>query len=108
MFFITRIDAFRAVADEKILVHRQTRPCLDQRYADLFGCTGIDGGLEHNHVALTDDRADQPAGAFQRLQQGYLVLVDGRRHRDNVEIAVPQRIRIGRIRQLLNLCQLLA
>jgi hypothetical protein len=72
MLLVAGIDAFGAVAGEKIDVEAQSRFALDDRHADFFGGAGIDSGFEDRDAAAADRAADRAAGRFQRPRSGRL------------------------------------
>ena len=87
VLLVARVDALRAVAGEEVAVELQSRDALQDRYADLLRAARIDGGLVHHDVALLQHRAQALAGLHQRRQVRPLVVIDRRRHRDDVDAA---------------------
>ena len=105
MVFITGIDPLRAVADEKIFVEAQPGHALEDGYTDLFGAARIDRRLVDHDVAFLEHPANTGARLLERREIGSVVFVDGRRHRDDVDIAPPDVSKLARITEMRRLLQ---
>ena len=92
---IAGIDALRRIADEEVAVEGEPGRLRQDRHANLFRGARIDRRFVDHHVARREHAADRLARPHQRREVRALRLIDRRRHRDDVEIAVAQRLDIG-------------
>ena len=95
MFFVPGVDAFRAVAREKIPVEFQPRLPFQDRYAIFFGAAGIHSGFIDHYVPLFKGFTHGVAGVDQWVKVRALVLVDGGGDGDDVDVAGFQRRGVG-------------
>ena len=87
VLLVARIDALGAVAREEVLVELQARLALENGDADFLGAAGVNRGFIHHDVALLEHLADALARLHQRREIRPFVLIDRRRHRDDVNLA---------------------
>ena len=99
------IDALRAVAGVKIHVELQAGVGFQHRHAVFFGRAGIDRRFVNDDVALLQNLADGRRRLDQRREVGALVLVDRRRHGDDIDVAVGEIGEIGGVMQPRRLAQ---
>ena len=106
MRLVARVDAFRAVAAEEVLVELQAAEFLQHRHAHFLGAAGVNGTFVHHDIAALQHLAERLRGLHQRGEVRALVLVDGRGHRDDEEGALLQRGQVRRVFQLRGALQL--
>ena len=105
---VAGIDALRAVAGEEVDIELKTGNLLQHRDAVFLGCAGIDGRFVDDDVALLQHLADRRRRADQPAKIGALMVVDRRRHCNDVDVATGQIVDIGRIFQLSGFGKLFA
>ena len=107
-FFVAGVDALGRIADEKILLPLEAGNALNDRDADFFGRTGIDGRFKH-HDGAGLDMAANSLGTFNKRREIRVVdLVNRRRHGHDDEIGMSDDGRVCRARQVLGGAQILA
>jgi hypothetical protein len=104
------VDALGRIAHEEAVARLASRDARDDRRAEILGHAGIDRALEHHDrqplrqgLRGLERRADDLAGGLDRAQIGLVVLVDRRRHGDDVDVLVSQLGRIGAVMDLRRL-----
>src|SRR5450759_3597917 len=90
MLLVTRIDPFRAISDAEVTIELESGNPFENGTADLFRATWIDCRLVTDDVASGKHPTDRLARADQGSEIRLLILVDGRRHRDDVKVAALQ------------------
>jgi hypothetical protein len=85
MHFITRINAFRAIANRKTLVDQKPGHFLQDRDAYFFGGSRIYCRFVDYNIAFLQIPADQLAGRNQWFQIGFVVFVYRSRDCDNID-----------------------
>ena len=99
--FVARVDALRAVARVELLVERKTGDPLQHRHAVLLGGAREYRGLVNHDVTGLEGLADGLRRPDQRREIGLAVLINGSRHRDDIDVTAVQRRRIVAERQTL-------
>ena len=97
MFFVARVDALGAVAGKKVEVELEAGEFFQHGHAVFFGGAGVDGGFVDDDVAFLEHLADGLRGLDQRRQVGLFVVVDGRGHGDDEDVAGGQIGGIGAV-----------
>ena len=95
VLFVARINALGAVAAIEVNIHLQTADLLHHGDTFVLGDTGIDGALIDHHIALADDLANGGAGTHEGREVGIVVIVHGRRHCHDVEVAVTNLLNVA-------------
>jgi hypothetical protein len=91
MLLITRINSFRAVSTEEILVEFQSGMHFQYGNADFLCTTWIDCGFIDDNVALLEHPAYGLTGSFQRSKVWVLVLVNRGGYGNDVAVAISIR-----------------
>ena len=102
--FVARINTLGAVTGKKVHVELQPAHALHHRNALVLGHAGIHGALVHHDVALADDLAHRLACSPQRAQIRVIIYIDWRGHRHHIEIAVANRLKVGRAAEAVIKC----
>jgi len=92
---VSRVDALRAVAAEKVRVVFQARHPFDDRYAVLLGAARIDRGLEDHDGSDPDDLSHGLAGRQEQAEVRPVVPIDGGGHGHDIDGARPQVLDAG-------------
>ncbi len=100
VLLVAGVDALRAVATEKILVIFHARQCFHDWHADFFGSPWINRGFENNDIAGFEQFSNRTASAFQRAEIRALVIIDGGRNGDDVDVTISEVLRIAGIAQV--------
>jgi hypothetical protein len=96
VFFVAGVDALRAVPHREVLAAAQAGVLLQERNAIFFGSAWIDGRFVHDDVAALQHPAQCFGCAQERGQIGLMRVVDGRGHRDDVEVCITECARLAR------------
>src|SRR6185503_3160495 len=99
MLLVPRIDALGRIPDEKIALPHHAGSLGYHRHANVLGCAGVHGRLEHDGGAALEIPADGFAGREQRTEVGLVRIVDRRRHGDDDKVGATQSRRVGRAAQ---------
>ncbi len=94
MLFVARVDALRGVAREEVFVEGQAGMLLDHRHAVVLRGAGIDRRFVNDDIAGADDLANRLARRNQRSKVGSPIVIDGGRHRDDINAALTKRFDI--------------
>ncbi len=100
MFFITGVDALRAVSAVEVLVEPETGVLFQHGHAVFFCAAGVDGGFVNDDVALLQHLADGFAGLDERGEVRPLVFVDGCGDGDDVAVAALQVVQVGGVAEM--------
>ena len=95
VLFVARVDAFGAVAGEKINVELEAREFFEYRHAVFFRRAGVHGGFVNHDVAGLEDFAYGFAGLHQGREVGALVFVNRGGHGDDKAVALAQIFKVG-------------
>lgn len=87
---VAGVDALGGVAHLEVHAALEAGLALQNRHADVLRHAGIDRGLIDHDGALGEVAADDAAGVLHRLEIRSVILVDRRRHRDDVEARLAQ------------------
>ena len=87
---VTGVNALRRIADFEI--HAAFKPGLffQNRHTDIFGHTGINRAFINHDRAFREVAADGVGRTLNRGQIRRVVVIDGRRHSDDVEFCFAQ------------------
>ena len=88
VFLVAGVDALGAVAGVVVGVEAEACEAFDDGEAFLLGDAGVDGALVDDDVAAGDDLAHHLGGADEGPEVGAVVVVDGRGHGDDVDVAI--------------------
>ena len=85
---VAGVDTLGRVADIEVVVEAQPRRLLQDRHTDLLRHPRPYRGLDDDDVTLTEDTAHHLTGLLQQRGVGMVVTGDGRRHSDDIHVAL--------------------
>ena len=87
---VAGVDPLGGIADLEVASALHAGSALDHGHADVFGDAGVDGGLVDDDRPLLQVPAEGLTGADKQGQVRLARAVNGRGHRDNVEVRLTQ------------------